>query len=137
MITLVLLLPVQLVVMWSRHLWQLSVELLKHQMDLRPVRNTELIEIRVSSDDPTEAAKLANTIAETFRDYRLDQNRLLKAEKEKANWRVTSYVVEIVDCAIAPAKPIRPNRPLASAVFVFGSLLIIFAIYFAAQGDRA
>jgi capsular polysaccharide biosynthesis protein len=111
-----------------------AIGLLKRQMDLRPVRNTELIEIAVSSDDPAEAAKLANTIAEAFRDYRLEQNRLLKTEAEKANPRpLESYAVEIVDSAIAPAKPIRPNRPLAAAVLLFGLLLIILGVYSATQ----
>jgi len=47
-----------------------SIALLKGQMDLRPVRNTSLIEIRVFSDDREEAASLANTIADSYRDYR-------------------------------------------------------------------
>src|SRR6185436_10660705 len=40
-----------------------TMTLLKSRMDLRPVRNTSLIEIRVFSDRPDEAAKLANAIA--------------------------------------------------------------------------
>ncbi len=47
--------------------------LLKRQIDLRPVRNTSLIEIRVYSDKPDEAATIANKIAEVYRDYRLEQ----------------------------------------------------------------
>src|SRR5690349_1122314 len=48
-----------------------TMALLKRQIDLRPVRNTSLIEIRVFSDDPNDAAKLANEIAKTYRAYRL------------------------------------------------------------------
>ena len=114
-----------------------AIDLLKRQMDLRPVRNTEPIEIGVSSDDPAEAAELANTIAETFRDFRLEQNRLLKTEAEKANSRLLeTCVVEIVDSAIAPAQQIRPDRPLAAAVLLVGSLLIILGIYSATQGGN-
>ena len=47
-----------------------TMELLKHQMDLRPVRNTSIIEIRVYDEDPQEAARIANTIARVYADYR-------------------------------------------------------------------
>jgi polysaccharide biosynthesis transport protein len=47
-----------------------SIALLKGRLDLRPVRNTSLIEIRVFSDDREEAASIANTIADSYRDYR-------------------------------------------------------------------
>jgi len=51
--------------------------LLKRLIDLRPVRNTTLIEIRVFSDKADEAARIANAIAEVYRDYRLEQRRQL------------------------------------------------------------
>ncbi len=54
-----------------------SFALLKRMIDLRPVRNTSLIEIRVFSDNAEEAAKLANAIAEEYRDYRLEQRKQL------------------------------------------------------------
>src|SRR5215510_15910134 len=47
-----------------------AITLLKGRMDLRPVRNTSLIEIRVFSEKPEEAAKIANTIAYAYKDYR-------------------------------------------------------------------
>ena len=107
-----------------------AIDVLKRQMDLRPVRNTELIEIGVTSHDPAEAAKLANTIAEAFRGFRLEQDRLLTTEAEKANSRlIGTCVVEIVDSAIAPAKPIRPNRPLGATALLFGSLLMVLGLY--------
>jgi uncharacterized protein involved in exopolysaccharide biosynthesis len=52
-----------------------SVELLKRMIDLRPVRNTTVIEIRAFSNRPEEAAKLANGIAEAYKTHRLDQSR--------------------------------------------------------------
>ena len=47
-----------------------SMELLKGRINLMPVRNTKLISITVYSDDKNEAARLANAIAESYRDYR-------------------------------------------------------------------
>ena len=49
--------------------------LLKRQVDLRPTRNTSLIEIRVFSQDKEEAARIANEIATVYRDYRLDERK--------------------------------------------------------------
>ena len=48
-----------------------TIDLLKHFISINPVRNTSLIEIRVYSDKPEEAAELANAIAEAYREYRL------------------------------------------------------------------
>jgi len=45
--------------------------ILKNSMVLTPVRNTKLITIAVYSDDPKEAAQIANAVAESYRQYRL------------------------------------------------------------------
>src|SRR6266704_4868576 len=50
-----------------------TMALLKGRMDLRPVRNTSLIEIRVFSDRPDEAAKVANAVASAYKNHRLEQ----------------------------------------------------------------
>ncbi len=60
---------------WGRRYGQVlktaeTIELLKRQMDLRPVRNTSIIEIRVSDEDAAEGAQIANTIARVYADYR-------------------------------------------------------------------
>ena len=52
-----------------------SMGYLKGHMDLRPVRNTKLIEIRVFNEDPAEAARLANAIAQAYIDHRQAQLR--------------------------------------------------------------
>ena len=61
-----------------------AVDLLKKRIDLRPVRNTSLIEIRVYSDKADEAAKLANAIAEVYREHRQEQRRQLSMGGIKA-----------------------------------------------------
>ena len=48
-----------------------AMMMLRGRMDLRPVRNTSLIEIRAFSENPDEAAHIANAIAESYRDHRL------------------------------------------------------------------
>jgi len=64
-----------------------ALALLRSRMNLQPVRNTSLIKIAVYSEDPREAAKIANAIAVAYRDHRLEQRRQwslngLKALKE-------------------------------------------------------
>jgi capsular polysaccharide biosynthesis protein len=54
-----------------------SLGLLKARLDLRPVRNTSLIEIRVYAEEPNEPARIANAIAETYQKHRRDQQRQL------------------------------------------------------------
>lgn len=49
--------------------------ILKSRMDLRPVRNTSLIEISVISEDKQEASDIANKIAEAYQDHRLAEWR--------------------------------------------------------------
>jgi len=56
---------------------QETLTLLRGRLNLRPVRNTMLIDIQVYSENPAEAAKLANTIAESYKQFRLDQGRQL------------------------------------------------------------
>jgi uncharacterized protein involved in exopolysaccharide biosynthesis/beta-lactamase regulating signal transducer with metallopeptidase domain len=55
-----------------------SINLLKGRMDLRPVRNTSLIEIRVYGEKAEETAKIANAIAEAYRAYRYEQRAQLQ-----------------------------------------------------------
>jgi polysaccharide biosynthesis transport protein len=54
-----------------------SRRLLKGMIELRPVRNTSLIEIRVNSDVPKEAADIANVIADVYQNYRQEERRKL------------------------------------------------------------
>ena len=53
-----------------------TVEFLKNQMGLSPVRNTTLIGITVYSADKNEAASLANAIAKAYHDYRVERHTL-------------------------------------------------------------
>ena len=54
-----------------------SIERLKLMIRLSPVRNTSLIEIKVYSDKPEEAAQVANAVAEAYKQHRLDQRTAL------------------------------------------------------------
>ncbi len=51
-----------------------TMQILKHNMELRPVRNTSVIEIRVFDEKAEQAAKIANAIADTYWSHRQDQS---------------------------------------------------------------
>ena len=54
-----------------------TILLLKNRLEVRLVRNTSIIDIRVFSETPEEAAYIANAIAEVYRKHRQDQRREL------------------------------------------------------------
>jgi capsular exopolysaccharide synthesis family protein len=61
-----------------------TMQMLKSKLDLRPVRNTSLIEIRVFSEKPDEAATIANKVAEVYTKHRQDQRKQLSQGGIKA-----------------------------------------------------
>jgi capsular polysaccharide biosynthesis protein len=97
-----------------------SLALLKARIEVRPVRTTSLIEIRVFSGDASEAARLANAIADTYREY-----------------RSSAFSIEIVDRAVPGLRPVRPNKPLNITLAIFGGLLLALAAGAAIAGIMA
>lgn len=79
---------------------------LTKRLDLRQVRNTSLLEIRVFSEIPAEAREIAQKIAEVYRDNRLNAKRSMSAggikklqeklETHEKNIREKQKVVEAI-----------------------------------------
>jgi capsular polysaccharide biosynthesis protein len=84
-----------------------TLALLNARIELRPIRNTSLIEIRAFSDQPAEAAQLANAIAQSYRVYR---SHILSAD--------------IVDTAVPGLRPVRPNKPMNIVLGIAGGILL-------------
>jgi capsular exopolysaccharide synthesis family protein len=61
-----------------------TLGLIKARIDLRPVRNTSLIDIRVYSEKPDEAAKIANAIASSYEQHRLNERKRMSVGGIKA-----------------------------------------------------
>lgn len=61
-----------------------TVKLLKQKLELSPVRNTELIDIKVSDGNAQEAAEIANTIAQEYAAYTAGKQRRELAAKEES-----------------------------------------------------
>lgn len=84
-------------------------------IDANIVKDSNLIEVRVSNHDPVMAATIANTISEEY----------LNLMKE---YMFSSVVV--ISPANVPMSPIKPNKRLNIAVsFLFGLILSIFIVY--------
>jgi uncharacterized protein involved in exopolysaccharide biosynthesis len=81
-----------------------AYQLLKKEMEVRQSGTTALIEIRVQSYDPAEAATLATRIAEAYRDTR----------------RAAGVVIEIVEQAQTPPRGRRSGGSRALALFLAG-----------------
>jgi uncharacterized protein involved in exopolysaccharide biosynthesis len=73
-----------------------TLELLKRRLDLKPVRNTTLLEITAFSEDKTEAAQIANTVAKAYADYKVrDQQAAFTAELNSLQARYQEQVAQI------------------------------------------
>jgi capsular polysaccharide biosynthesis protein len=83
------------------------------RVDCLPIRNSDAIEVKVRSEDPAEAAALANAIA---RNYRMHTAQLKLAS------------VSVVMSATKPTRAISPNRPLTILCIVSGVFMAIGGI---------
>jgi capsular polysaccharide biosynthesis protein/predicted Ser/Thr protein kinase len=93
-----------------------TLALLKGRLNLRPVRNTDIIDIEVYGEQADETAKIANEIAQAYRAH----NGI--AESVASSNR--GFDVEIIDEATPALRPIRPNRPLNLALAAFVGLVL-------------
>jgi capsular polysaccharide biosynthesis protein len=90
-----------------------TLQLLKASLQVRPVLNTSIIEIRAFGKSPDEAASLANIIVGCYLGHVTSSSH--------------TVAVEILENARLDFKPVRPNRPMnlliaAVAGLVLGSL---------------
>jgi serine/threonine protein kinase len=84
---------------------EVAVEWLKMQLELRTSRNTSLLEISFVDELPTEAAEIANRIAESY-------CNLPPGNRGR-----------IIDRALPPSKAFRPNIPLNIGVGMVAGLV--------------
>lgn len=122
----------------------LTYKFLKQQTQIRTGRGTVLFEVQARSDDPTEAAAIANGIAQAYRDQRISREKEMRAagvnaprgEVEKTDSTLTkTSAVEIVDQAEPNLRPVKPDPlmkilvPVAGLLAgVLGVVLLILAV---------
>jgi capsular polysaccharide biosynthesis protein len=109
-----------------------TLEILKARLSLMSIRNTEIIEITAYSDDPREAAQIANTVVEAYRDYRL------KIAREAIVNKLEAYPfpqpVQLIDQAKPASQPSRPNKTVniilgVAAGTIFGLIAGAFVTF--------
>ena len=94
-----------------------SVNMLRRNVRVRRLGSTDVVEIRAYSRSPSEAARLANGVAEAG----LDHLRKSQSSEQSAGPR-------LVEKAVPPSKPARPNVVLNLALgAIVGAVLGVMA----------
>lgn len=130
----------------------LSYALLKRQLHIRPARGTALLQIQVRSDDPTEAAAIANGIAEVYRDHCIREkggrNTVSNAFGAWGQTTTSSVsktpAVQIVDQAEPNLRPVKPHPlvkilvPVAGLLAgVLGVVLLMLAVMMKDRAEKS
>jgi uncharacterized protein involved in exopolysaccharide biosynthesis len=123
--------------------------LLKRALDVRPVRNSNMMVIRVFGDTPAEPAAIANRIAQVYQACRkhsepgaerqagiVDPAKLF-ALGDTLLSQNGALQVDIVDTAKPGLRPVRPNKPLNLAFGALAGLLLGTATGAAIAGRKA
>ena len=106
------------------------------------INNTKIIDISVTDANPLEAARIANSLAETFRDFRADEQQKLAKAKSKTGKTMPAQsaktpLVEIVHPAVPPKSPMGHDR-LFGVIFLFcGLAALVAGLYLIATDSRA
>ena len=93
-----------------------SVQQLREKVDVESVRDTELIKVDVTDQDPVLAREIANEVAEVFMEKIID---IMQVEN-----------VSVVDEAVLPNRPVSPRVPLNLAVAFVVGLMGAFGLVF-------
>ena len=94
----------------------LTVESLDSLISINPVKTTEILEIQVTNTNPELAATIANTMAQEF------SKAVIEIKKVDS--------VSIVDTAVTPDKPVKPNKKLNVLIaFVVGLMASVGLVF--------
>jgi len=97
---------------------KLTVAELDSSITINPVKTTEILEIQVQNTDPELAASIANSMANEF------SKAVIEIKKVDS--------VSIVDTAVTPTHPVKPNKQLnvliALVVGLMASVGVVFLL---------
>jgi len=107
-----------------------AVALLRARINLRPIRNTELIEIQSYSEDPKEAAAIANEVAKVYVEHRRQLKLRAQAQSQSVRdpLEFREPMVQIIDMALPAREPVRPNK--AFNIFAGAMMGILLGLLF-------
>lgn len=125
-----------------------GIELLRRALDVQPIRNTMLLDIRFFSQQPYDAAAVANAIADSLTQYHAGQIKEFEQARatQQKNPDPVQFTpklcrVEILDRAQPNFRPAHPNLPLNIALGMLGGICVgimagIVAVLFWFWRDR-
>ena len=94
----------------------LTVGALNKMTSVNPVKTTEILEIAILNTDPEQAAAIANSMADEFSKAVID---IKKVDS-----------VSIVDTAVTPMNPVKPNKTLNVLIaFVVGLMASVGLVF--------
>ena len=94
----------------------LTVQELDSLITISPVKTTEILEIQVANTDPGLATSIANTMAQEF------SKAVIEIKKVDS--------VSIVDTAVIPTQPVKPNKTLNVLIaFVVGLMASVGLVF--------
>lgn len=92
----------------------ISVEQLQKMVSVTPLNNTELVQVSVETDNPEMSSLIANGIGNAF---------------SQKIWEIKKVDnVRIVDYALTPHTPIRPNKPLNMIIAGSGGFFAVLGL---------
>lgn len=93
-----------------------TYESLSEQITVSPVKDTQIISISVQDTNPQKARDIANEIPKVFEK---EAKRITKAND-----------VQVIDKAILPKNPIKPNKVMNVLIaFVLGTMIGLFVVF--------
>lgn len=91
-------------------------DLVSESIKVSPVKDTQILKVTVQNTDPKLATEIANVLVTEFTREII---RITKTDN-----------VAVVDYAIMPDKPIKPNKLLNTVIAAFvGGMIVLFAIF--------
>jgi uncharacterized protein involved in exopolysaccharide biosynthesis len=119
-----------------------TIGLLRQQLKLRLVKNTKIIDICVTDKNPVEAARIANSIAETFRDFRSDEQQKFEKAKNETGKAMPAQsaktpLVKIVEPAVPPKSPVGHDRLFGVILLFCGLAALVAGLYLFNPGSTA
>ena len=104
--------------------------LLIQRVELQVSNSSNVIDISVIDQSPTDAAQIANMIADTFRSSKLEVRQRWHSESEtSSDPPPTDHLARIVERAVPPESPIGHNPLIGTILSSLGVIVVALGAY--------